>query len=248
MSKTFSQMNYRQCKSSVKIITMIITSNDSLWTSVTSHQAQAHPPTTVFLLVDPQQPPERNNLEKSFFLLLIDASIFRLSERGGQTITRCASARGEYTLPNKRPKDYIQSVWLARLLQRRLSNCMKGVFIFYWWIAQKNVWCTWRAGCQRAMLPVTDYSFQDSQEHSASTWSSLNKSWPIPQKYVYLVVFDTKLFVTIYQVPKSKRVWLWLNNCQFVKFPNLPLQLKLNLLTWCQKGSLAPVNAAPGNY
>ena len=69
MSKTFSQMNYRQCKSSAKIITMIITSNDSLWTSVTSHQAQAHPPTTVFLLVDPQQPPERNGLEKSFFSL-----------------------------------------------------------------------------------------------------------------------------------------------------------------------------------
>ena len=46
---------------------MITTSNDSLWTSVTSHQAQAHPPTTVFLLVDPQQPPGRNGLEKVFF-------------------------------------------------------------------------------------------------------------------------------------------------------------------------------------
>ena len=30
----------------------------NLWTSVTSHQAQAHPPTTVCLLVDPQHPPE----------------------------------------------------------------------------------------------------------------------------------------------------------------------------------------------
>ena len=65
---------------------------------------------------------------------------------------------------------------------------------------------------------------------------------------MYTWWFDTKLFVTIYQVPKSNRIWLWLNDCQFVKFPNLPLQLKLNLLTWCQKGSLAPVNAAPGNY
>lgn len=62
------------------------------------------------------------------------------------------------------------------------------------------------------------------------------------------MVFDTKLFLTIYQVPKSNRIRLWLNGCQFVKFPNLPLQLKLNLLTWCQKGSFAPVNAAPGNY
>ena len=62
------------------------------------------------------------------------------------------------------------------------------------------------------------------------------------------MVFYTKLFLTIYQVPKSNRIWLWLNDCQFVKFPNLPLQLKLKLLTWCQKGSLAPVNAAPGNY
>ena len=146
---------------------------------------------------------------------------------------------------------------MVRLLQRsgiyRLSNCMKGVFIFDWWIAQKNVWCTWRTGCQRTMLPVTDYSFQDSREYSAGTLSCLNKSWPTktwlsPQKYVYLVVFDTNLFVSIYQVPKSNRIRLWLNDSQFVKFPNFPLQLKLKLLTGCQKGSLAPVNAAPGNY
>ena len=141
---------------------------------------------------------------------------------------------------------------MARLLQRsgiyRLSNCMKGIFIFDWWIAQKNVWCTWRAGCQRTMLPVTDYSFQDSRKYSASTLSSLTKSWLSPQKYAYLVVFDIKFLVSIYQVLKGNRIWLWLNDCQFVKFPNLPLQLKLKLLTGCQKGSLAPVNAAPGNY
>ena len=145
---------------------MIITSNDSLWTSVTSHQAQAHPPTTVFLLVDPQQPPGRNGLEKVFFFswLMHQSSDY---QKGVDRQSRDVHWPEENThcpTGNRGPKDYIQSVQLARLLQRRLSNCMKVIFIFDWWIAQKNVWCTWRAGCQRTMLPVTDYSFQDSRE------------------------------------------------------------------------------------
>lgn len=37
----------------------VITSNESFWTSVTSHQAQAHPPTIVRFFVDPQHPPRR---------------------------------------------------------------------------------------------------------------------------------------------------------------------------------------------
>ena len=36
----------------------VITSSESFWTSVTSHQAQAHPPTIVRFFVDPQHPPE----------------------------------------------------------------------------------------------------------------------------------------------------------------------------------------------
>ena len=160
---------------------MIFTSNDSLWTSVTSHQAQAHPPTTVFLLVDPQQPPERNSLEKSVFSWLMHQSSDY--QKGVDRQSRDVHWPEENThcpIGNRGPKDYIQSVWLARLLQRsgiyRLPNYRKEVFIFDWWIAQKNVWCTWRAGCQRTMLPVTDYSFQDSQECSASTLSSSTKS------------------------------------------------------------------------
>ena len=34
--------------------------------------------------------------------------------------------------------------------------------LHFWSKAKKVVRCTWRAGCQRTMLPVTDYSFQDS--------------------------------------------------------------------------------------
>lgn len=41
----------------------VITSRDKRWTSVTSHHAQAHPPTIVLFLVDPQQPPEINEQE-----------------------------------------------------------------------------------------------------------------------------------------------------------------------------------------
>jgi hypothetical protein len=37
----------------------VITSRESFWTSVTSHQAQAHPPTIVRFFVDPQHPPEK---------------------------------------------------------------------------------------------------------------------------------------------------------------------------------------------
>ena len=37
-----------------------LTSSDSLCTSVTNHQAKAHPPTLVVLDLDPQQPPEKN--------------------------------------------------------------------------------------------------------------------------------------------------------------------------------------------
>jgi hypothetical protein len=36
---------------------ILCTSKDSLWTSVTSHQAQAHPPTIVLLVVAPKHPP-----------------------------------------------------------------------------------------------------------------------------------------------------------------------------------------------
>uniref|UniRef100_A0A6B0V024 Putative is1 transposase n=1 Tax=Ixodes ricinus TaxID=34613 RepID=A0A6B0V024_IXORI len=36
----------------------VITSRDSLWTSVTSHHAQAQPPTTIFLPAVPQHPPD----------------------------------------------------------------------------------------------------------------------------------------------------------------------------------------------
>ena len=36
----------------------VITSSERRWTSVTSHQAHAHPPTIVRFRVDPQQPPE----------------------------------------------------------------------------------------------------------------------------------------------------------------------------------------------
>lgn len=39
----------------------VITSNESFWTSVTSHQAQAHPPTIVRFLVDPQHPPRKES-------------------------------------------------------------------------------------------------------------------------------------------------------------------------------------------
>ncbi|KAK9730539.1 hypothetical protein QE152_g14414 [Popillia japonica] len=37
----------------------VITSSESLWTSVTNHQAHAHPPTIVTRFVDPQHPPKR---------------------------------------------------------------------------------------------------------------------------------------------------------------------------------------------
>lgn len=40
-----------------------MTSSESRCTSVTSHQAQAHPPTMVRFFVEPQHPPERNQLE-----------------------------------------------------------------------------------------------------------------------------------------------------------------------------------------
>lgn len=36
------------------------TSSDMRWTSVTSHQAHAHPPTMVVLVLAPQQPPVIN--------------------------------------------------------------------------------------------------------------------------------------------------------------------------------------------
>lgn len=45
---TFSHMGFN-----------VITSSDKRWTSVTSHQAHAHPPTIVRFLVDPQHPPEK---------------------------------------------------------------------------------------------------------------------------------------------------------------------------------------------
>lgn len=35
----------------------VMTSSDRRWTSVTSHQAHAHPPTIVLFRVDPQHPP-----------------------------------------------------------------------------------------------------------------------------------------------------------------------------------------------
>ena len=41
-----------------------ITSKDIRWTSVTSHQAHAHPPTIVVFFVDPQQPPGGNQEKK----------------------------------------------------------------------------------------------------------------------------------------------------------------------------------------
>ena len=41
-----------------------ITSRDIRWTSVTSHQAHAHPPTIVVFFVDPQQPPGGNQEKK----------------------------------------------------------------------------------------------------------------------------------------------------------------------------------------
>ncbi len=36
---------------------LCFTSSDMRWTSVTSHQAHAHPPTMVVLVLAPQQPP-----------------------------------------------------------------------------------------------------------------------------------------------------------------------------------------------
>lgn len=36
----------------------VITSSERRWTSVTNHQAHAHPPTIVRFLVDPQHPPK----------------------------------------------------------------------------------------------------------------------------------------------------------------------------------------------
>ena len=46
----------------------VITSKESLWTSVTSHQAHAQPPTLVILDREPQQPPERNVSICNYFL------------------------------------------------------------------------------------------------------------------------------------------------------------------------------------
>jgi hypothetical protein len=37
----------------------VITSSESFWTSVTSHQAHAHPPTIVRFFVEPQHPPKK---------------------------------------------------------------------------------------------------------------------------------------------------------------------------------------------
>nr|CAD7257767.1 unnamed protein product [Timema shepardi] len=44
----------------------IVTSSDSLCTSVTSHQAQDQPPTMVFFLVEPQHPPVTLGIEQGF--------------------------------------------------------------------------------------------------------------------------------------------------------------------------------------
>lgn len=52
---TFSQHGYK-----------VITSSDSLWTSVTSHQAHAQPPTIVTRFVDPQHPPVKQKKNQSF--------------------------------------------------------------------------------------------------------------------------------------------------------------------------------------
>ncbi len=40
---------------------IVVTSSDMRWTSVTSHQAHAHPPTMVVLVLAPQQPPVNYN-------------------------------------------------------------------------------------------------------------------------------------------------------------------------------------------
>ena len=74
------------------------TSNESLWTSVTSHQAQAHPPTTVFLLVDPQQPPAKKEILGNYYKSLVIVAL-RWSECQNSAAGNHQMGRGEYTSP-----------------------------------------------------------------------------------------------------------------------------------------------------
>ena len=172
---------------------MTITSNDSLWTSVTSHHAQAHPPTTVFLLVDPQQPPERNSLEKSW---CINLQIIRKWWTDNHEMCigqwRIHIAQGA-----TRGQKIIINLFYCQGFCRKMKYAGCSCIVKIGW-KESSLLINGKESCPMhmasrmpgTMLPVTDYSFQDSREYWTSTLSCLNKSWPIPQKYVYLVVFD----------------------------------------------------------
>ena len=128
---------------------MTITSNDSLWTSVTSHQAQAHPPTTVFLLVDPQQPPERNSLEKSW---CINLQIIRKGWTDNHEM--CIGQWRIHIVQGIQKIIFNLFNWQGFCRKMKYAGCSSVLLrldersLHFWSMAKKVVRCTWRAGCQ----------------------------------------------------------------------------------------------------